>query len=213
MKISKRESEVLQAIYNHLLLSKKLPSYRTLGKELGYDSSPQRVSYFIRQLKLKGFLVEGDEGELVVNHELADKYLEKSHNIDVINVPLLGTIPCGPTASVEECVEDTYQISTNIAKKGNQYFLLRATGDSMDKAGIREGDIMLISTQPCADNGDKVVALVDNQVTLKEFRKIDGTSMLIPRSTNPKNKPVILSEGCTIQGVVVKVFPRGILSD
>lgn len=207
--MSKRELEVLRAIRNYLAHHNEVPSYRQLGKELGYESSPQRVAYFVKRLEDKGY-ISMDGGGIKINLNVAEQQLENFDNIETVEIPLLGTIPCGPTAAVEECVEGTLRISTNIAKRGSQYFLLRAKGDSMDLAGINEGDILLIKSQPCADNGDRVVALVDGQVTLKEFQKINGVSMLLPRSTNDKNKRVIISEECSIQGVVVDVFPGDI---
>lgn len=210
-KLSKREHEVLVAIRNYLAHNNKLPSYRQIGTNLGYDSSPQRVSYFISQLMKKGYLVKMQDGRFKINYDFTEENLENFENIETVEVPLLGTIPCGPTMTVDECVEGTLRVSTEIAKKGSQYFFLRAKGDSMNQAGINEGDILFIKSQVCAENGDRVVALVDGAVTLKEFRRVDGVSMLVPRSDNPKNVPIFISENCSIQGVVVKVFPGSII--
>ena len=210
-KLSRREHEVLVAIRNYLAHNNKLPSYRQIGMNLGYDSSPQRVSYFISQLMKKGYLEKMQNGRFKINYDFAEENLENFENIETVEVPLLGTIPCGPTMTVDECVEGTLRVSTEIAKKGSQYFFLRAKGDSMNQAGIVEGDILFVKSQVCAENGDRVVALVDGAVTLKEFRRADGVSMLIPRSDNPKNVPIFISENCSIQGVVKKVFPGSII--
>jgi repressor LexA len=209
-KLSKREYEVLVAIRNYLAHNNRLPSYREIGKNLGYDSSPQRVSYFMTRLMKKGYLTKDTNSRFTINYDFAEEQLDSFNNIETVEVPILGTIPCGPTMTVEECVEGTIKVSTEIAKKGNQYFFLRATGDSMNLAGIQEGDMLLARSQVCADNGDRVVALVDGGVTLKEFRRVDGINMLLPKSDNPKNKPIIISESCSIQGVVTQVFPSDI---
>lgn len=209
--MSKRELEVLRAIRNYLAHHSKVPSYRQLGRELGYKSSPNRVAYFVKRLEDKGY-VSTDKGDIKINFNVAEEQLDKFDNIETVEIPLLGTIPCGPTIAAEECVEGTLRVSTNIAKRGSQYFLLRAKGDSMNLAGINEGDILLIRSQVTADNNDRVVALVDNEVTLKEFQRTNGVNMLLPRSTNDKNKPIIISENCSVQGVVIKVFPGDIFT-
>jgi repressor LexA len=77
----------------------------------------------------------------------------------------------------------------------------------MNQAGIQNGDLLLIRVQNIANNGDKVVALIDNEVTVKEFRKSDVTCMLVPHSDDPQYQSIVISDDCSIQGVVEKVFP------
>ncbi|MCL5094348.1 MAG: hypothetical protein M1355_04420 [Patescibacteria group bacterium] len=209
--LSKRELEVLAALRGYLAHNNKLPSYRKLGDELGYKSSPQRVAYFISRLRDKGYISINKEGGININYDAAKEYLDNYGSIETVDVPMYeGSIPCGTAVDAEQQTKAVYKISTRIAPKGNNYYLLKAKGDSMDKAGINEGDILLIKSQPCPEDKDKVAALVDNEVTLKEFRRIDGLAMLVPKSTSPRHKPIIITENCSIQGVVVKVFPGDI---
>jgi len=205
-KLSKRELEVLKKIRDYLAHNGGVPSYRQLGKELGYASSPQRAAYFITRLVKKGFIKVGEKG-LTLNTAVAIPYLKNEENIETIEVPILGAIPCGSTVYAEECVESKVKVSTQIAKKGFNYFMLRTTGISMDRAGIEDGDVVLVRQDPCPKNGDIVAALIDGESTLKEYRNIDGLNMLIPRSTSPDYQPIVLSENCSVQGVVVKIFP------
>ena len=84
--------------------------------------------------------------------------------------------------------------------------MLRAFGDSMNKAGINDGDLVLVRQQQTAENGDKVVALIDDEATIKEFHHEGDMIILKPQSTNSKHRPIILTWDFKIQGVVEKVI-------
>jgi repressor LexA len=84
--------------------------------------------------------------------------------------------------------------------------MLKAKGDSMNKKGINPGDLILVRQQHTAKNGDLVVALINDEATVKEYRILDEAIALVPRSTNPKHKPIVLQDDFMIQGVVQKVL-------
>ena len=77
----------------------------------------------------------------------------------------------------------------------------------MNKAGINSGDLLLVRQQDVAENGDKVVALINDEATVKLFERTSGVVILRPKSTNKTHKPIILTNNCMIQGVVVAVLP------
>ena len=107
----------------------------------------------------------------------------------------------------EENIETYIPVSTALAKSGSSYFLVRANGDSMDKAGIKDGSILLVRQQAVAENGDKVVALINDEATAKVFERTEQAVILRPKSNNPEHRPIILTENCQIQGVVVTALP------
>ena len=78
----------------------------------------------------------------------------------------------------------------------------------MNEAGINDGDIVLVRQQSVADPGDKVVALIDNEATIKEYHPVKGAIVLKPHSTNQEHKPIILTDDFQIQGVVVATIPN-----
>ena len=117
---------------------------------------------------------------------------------------------CGSPMLAEENIQAEISISTAIAKKGHEYFLLRADGDSMNQAGINPGDLLLIRQQPTAENGQRVVALIDDEATVKEFDRKGDVVILRPRSSNKEHKPIVLTDNCIIQGVVQAVLPSDI---
>ncbi len=123
-----------------------------------------------------------------------------------VKIPLLGTIACGIPIFAEENIEVKIPISVKLAKPGHRYFLLRASGDSMNKKGINNGDLVLIRQQQTAENGQDVVALIDNEATIKEYHNYGDKIILKPQSTNNNHQPVILTNDFRIQGVVISVI-------
>jgi repressor LexA len=92
-------------------------------------------------------------------------------------------------------------------RPGAQYSIVLAEGDSMNKAGINEGDLLLCRYAEKAETGDRVVALLDGEnVTIKYYDKKDGHRILLPKSSNPRHQPIIPSEGDVVQGIVQEVL-------
>ena len=125
-----------------------------------------------------------------------------------IEIPLVGTAPCGLPILAEENIEAMIPVSQKLARPGAQYFLLRAIGNSMDEAGIQDGDLMLVRQQPVANLGDKAVVIIGDEVTVKEFQPKGGKIILMPRSSDKRHQPIILEHDFIIQGVVVDTLPN-----
>lgn len=127
-------------------------------------------------------------------------------NAHTIKIPLLGTVACGTPIFAEENIEAFIPVSDKFIKPSNRYFILRASGDSMDEVGINDGDLVLIRQQNTAFEGDNVVALIDNEATIKEFHYGNNMIILKPRSKNSKHQPIVLTSDFWIQGVVETVI-------
>lgn len=134
----------------------------------------------------------------LVNNDVVEEH--------TVNVPLLGMIACGIPIFAEENIEALIPVSVKLAKPGNRYFLLQASGNSMDKKGINDGDLVLIKQQSTAENGQDVVALIDNEATIKEYHNYGDKIILKPRSTYSGHQPIILTSDFRIQGIVVTVI-------
>ncbi len=98
-----------------------------------------------------------------------------------------------------------FSVSQKIARPGASYFILRADGESMNKV-IKNGDLVIVRQQPVAENGDIVVALIDDRATLKEFNKTKDHIIFRPKSTKKEFKDIILGSDFFIQGVVVSII-------
>ena len=130
-----------------------------------------------------------------------------------IEVPLLGSIAAGAPMLAEENVEAVIPVSTTLARPGSKYFLLRVVGTSMNEAKVsgvnmEDGSIVLVRQQPSADDGDVVVALINDEATVKILERKNGMVILRPKSSDTKHMPIVLTDNCIIQGVVVGVLPR-----
>ena len=121
-----------------------------------------------------------------------------------IRVPVLGTIACGIPKFAEENIEEYVRLPVALFGKGN-FFILRAYGDSMIEAGIDNGDLVLIRQQNYADEGQIVVALMEDEATLKRFYPEPKKHRI---RLHPENSHMddIYVDNCEIQGVAVKVL-------
>ncbi|MDE1925059.1 MAG: transcriptional repressor LexA [Patescibacteria group bacterium] len=178
------------------------PSLREIARELNYVS-PRSVQLMLQRLENAGLLRYID-GVIKLSQKrtpLADRTVE---------VPLVGSIACGAPSLAEQSPEAILDVSTKIARPGHTYFLLRAVGNSMNKSGIKNGDLVLVRQQPTADEGEKVVALINDDATIKFFHREGDVVVLRPNSTDKKYKPIVLTDGFIIQGVVAAVLPSNV---
>lgn len=194
-----KDISVLKFIRNTFINSGTGPSLREINEVTG-GKSPRSASIILDRLEKDGFIKRQ-------NGKIISIAFEKPNSVSTINIPLVGAVPCGAPMLAEQNIETYIPVSTALAKKGSNYFLLRATGDSMNLAGINDKDILLVRQQETADNGEKVVALIDEEATVKILDKKDDVVILKPKSSNSSHKPIILSNNCQIQGVVVAVLP------
>jgi repressor LexA len=204
--ISDKDKRVFSLIRNYLIHKGKSPTLREINEVTG-GKSPRSASIVIDRL-IKAGLVEKTGKKL----KLLRQDLEQKIPFETtVQIPLVGSVPCGMPVLAEENIETYIPVSTALANKGSVFFLLRATGDSMNMAGINDGDILLIRQQSTAENGDRVVALIDDEATVKIFEKTDQAIILKPKSTNPDHMPIILTNNFEIQGVVKAVLPSDLL--
>jgi len=194
-----KDIAVLKFIRNMFINSGIGPSLREINEVTG-GKSPRSASIILDRLEKDGFIKRE-------NGKIFSIAFEKPNSVSTINIPLVGAVPCGAPMLAEQNIETYIPVSTALAKKGSNYFLLRATGDSMNLAGINDKDILLVRQQETADNGEKVIALIDEEATVKVLEKKDDVVILRPRSSNSSHKPIVLTNNCKIQGVVVAVLP------
>lgn len=124
-----------------------------------------------------------------------------------VKIPLLGNVACGVPLLAEQNIDSYVSISKGLMQSTCNYFILRAIGDSMNAAGINDGDLVLIKQQQVANENDLVVALIDDEATIKEFHRKQNMIILKPKSNNQKHQPIILTNDFRIQGIVETVIP------
>ncbi len=125
-------------------------------------------------------------------------------NVQSVRIPVLGAIACGIPKFAEENIEEYVKLPVSLFGQGD-YFILRAVGDSMIGASIEDGDLVLIRKQDYANEGQIVVALINNDATLKRFYPEPKKHRVRLHPENPEMDDIITKD-CEIQGVAVKVF-------
>jgi repressor LexA len=196
-----KDREALRHIRNWLIHRGKSPSVRDLQKLLKYNS-PRSAALVLERLMKSGIIRRRPDGTL----QLVKDPAAENMNPQTVDIPLVGSVACGMPIFAEENIEAMIPVAKSLARPGSRYFLLRAVGDSMNLAGIEDGDLVLVRQQITAESGDLVVALIDDEATVKEFHRSDDMVVLKPRSRNKKHQPIILTEDFQIQGVAIKTI-------
>lgn len=197
LNLTSKQLEALRHIRNSVAHTGKAPSVRNIMNALGYQS-PRSASLVIDELIKKGLIRKRKNGNIQLVRDIDGRL----YHAQTVDVPLVGAVACGTPILAQENIEGYLPVSTRLAKSNHKYFLLRAVGDSMNKAGINDGDLVLIQQQPMAEEGDIVVALIDDGATVKKFHYADRAVVLKPLSSNKKHKPIILTEDFQVQGIV-----------
>lgn len=122
---------------------------------------------------------------------------------EMISIPIIGNITAGTPILATENIEDTFTLSLNFVKHDNELFILKVNGNSMIKAGINEGDLAIIEKRTSANNGDIVVALIEEEATIKRFYLEKDHIRLQPE--NDSMEPIIV-ENCSILGKLVGIY-------
>lgn len=201
-RLSPTDTRALVFIRNLIVHKGRGPSVRELAAELGFRS-PRSGALVLERLAAAGFVGRKADGEL----QLLRSPPGTRDRAQTVRVPLVGSAPCGAPMLATQNIEGWIPVSEELARPPHRYFLLRAVGDSMTESGIPDGSLVLVRQQPTAENGDVVVALIDDEATIKEFRRSGDVVTLLPRSRARKHRPIILSREFLVQGVAVATIP------
>jgi len=180
----------------------------TYSKKRGYSPSiPELAKYFKRAVgTIHEHLQKLQEGGYLQKEENKRRSIQISETEKLVQIPLLGTIAAGqPIEAIQE--KETIAVPKNMIPNASKVYALRVVGNSMIDENINDGDIILVKQQETAENGQKIVALIDNhEVTLKKFYKERGHIRLQPANKNME--PLIFRSGrdISIQGIVLNVI-------
>ncbi len=199
-----KDVEALKHIRNFSLSNGRVPSTRELMKLMGYRS-PRSAALIVNRLAGQRFLKKGIDGSFKVFKDGGDV---ATNYVQTVKVPLVGVVACGKPIIANENLQGFFAISTDIARPPHKYFILRAQGDSMNLKEIFHGDMLLIRQQYHAEKGDVVVALIDDEATVKDYQPFEGMIALLPRSTSKKHAPIIVKKNFLLQGVFVTKLPK-----
>ena len=210
VELNKREKSILRFIEREIMNDGYPPSVREIGQAVGL-SSTATVHGYLEKLEKKGYikkqdkkgrtlrLLKGSSGEAKKTSS-KDFYTQK----ELVEVPVVGKITAGMPILAVENVTDTFPIPIDFV--GNsECFMLTVRGESMIEAGILDGDYILVKKQNTANNGEIVVALIEDEATVKTFYKEKDHIRLQPE--NSTMDPIIVPD-CKILGKVIGVFRK-----
>lgn len=186
--------EIVEAINAFFLSYQRTPSITELANAVGRARS--NIHSYLREMSRLGMIrYDGKTLETRITRK-ADSGVTMS--------PILGSVACGEPQYAEEHFEEYVALPTAVFGKG-EFFLLRADGYSMIEAGIEPGDLVVVRKQNTAEDGDIIVALVDNQTTLKRFYRDKDRKCV---RLHPENREMddIYVKRCYIQGVAENVI-------
>jgi repressor LexA len=177
------------------------PTTREIQRILGLKS-PRSVSQYLGALEQAGYIRRGNGARNIRVVSTAEVDLPDVGT--TIRVPIVGSAPCGLPLLAEQNITGYIRVSTKLARPPHQYFILKAVGDSMDRADIHDQDMVLVRQQQVAENGRVVVALIDDEATIKRLRIGRGHITLEPQSNNSVHRPIVLERDFRIQGEVIQ---------
>lgn len=196
--LTPRQKQILDYIYDFVRTKGYPPSVREICAATNLRSTATVHGYLV-QLEKKGYLSRDPQKPRAI--DVIDK---KIFNNQLVEVPLIGNVTAGQPILAEENIEEIYSLSKELIHDSN-VFMLKVQGDSMINAGILNGDYVFVKVTNTAENGDIVVALIEDKATVKRFYKEEGFVRLQPE--NPHMQPIIVKD-VKILGKVIGLFRR-----
>lgn len=191
------QAKILAYIEKATLQKGYPPSVREICEATGLKSTSTVHGHLIR-LEKKGLLYRDSMKPRAISVP-ADHQMYRS---EVVNVPIVGRVTAGAPILATENIDDYIALPQNMLGSGDHY-ILSVRGESMIDAGIMDGDYVVVRKQMTAYNGDIVIAMIDDEATVKRFYKEDGHFRLQPE--NQTMEPIIVSE-VTILGKVISLY-------
>lgn len=208
-KLTKMQQQVYDFIVRTIREQGYAPSVREIGEALGLKS-PSTVHFHVKHLQELGLIDKGAGKGRAIALKQDTAPAAETAPVRVTpreeserprrQVPILGNVAAGSPILAQECIEDYLTFDTG--GHDEEYFALRVRGESMLGLGILPGDLVVVHRQQVAHNGEIVVALLEDEATVKTFSRKDGKIWLLP--ANPDYQPIDGTD-CTILGRVVAV--------
>ena len=197
-KITDKQREILEYIKEMILKKGYPPAVREICEAVHLKSTSSVHSH-LESLEKNGYIRRDPTKPRTI--EILDDDFALTRR-ELVNVPVIGTVAARVPILAEQNIEDYLPIPAEILPN-KEVFMLKVKGNSMIEAGIYNGDKVIVAKQPNAENGDKVVALVDDSATVKTFYKENGHFRLQPE--NSSMDPIILDQ-VEILGKVIGLF-------
>ncbi len=202
--LSKMQQRIYDYLADFIREQGYAPSVREIGEAVGLKS-PSTVHFHLKHLEEAGYIEKGaGKGRAIaLTRRDEPEAPAAAPEPPADRVPILGNVAAGSPILAEECIEDYLAFDTG--GRPEEYFALHVRGDSMINAGILSGDLVVVRRQPVANNGEIVVALLEDEATVKRYSRRNGHVWLLPE--NEDYQPI---DGtyASILGRVIAVIRR-----
>lgn len=185
-KMTRKQQEIYDFIAAFITEHSYPPSVREICDGVGLRS-PSTVHFHLQNMEEKGFLAKDGKARALTLAQTAEKAaaapaepVYEEPEIPAGRVPIVGTVAAGTPILAQECIEDYLTFDTN--GRDGEYFALRVRGESMLNAGILPGDLVVVHQQREAHNGEIVVALIEDEATVKRLQRRNGEVWLLPEN-------------------------------
>ena len=207
--LTDRQKSIFRYIKKEIAAKGYPPSVREIGEAVGLKS-PASVHSHLKTLENKGYLRRDPEKPRAIevlkfkDSKISSAPGNENNSREIIEVPILGRVTAGVPIFSEENIEDFFPLPLDYFNPGNRdVFMLEVKGNSMINAGINSGDYVVAVQQEVAENGDIVIALLENETTVKRYFKGHNQIRLEPE--NP-SYDVITGQSISILGKVIGLF-------
>jgi repressor LexA len=198
--LTDRQREILTFIQQFKNETGYPPTLREIGKKFGI-SSTFGVKRHLDALEKKGYLI------IESNSSRAISILNEEKNSQLENqIPVIGRVAAGSPILAIENIEGNIVVDPSFKKNGGESFALKVKGDSMMNAGIFEGDLVIVNQSSTAASGDIVVALINNEATVKTFKQKNDKIFLIPENDKYSIIEIKETDEFSLVGKVVGVI-------
>jgi len=197
MKLTEKQKEFLGFVSEYIRDWSRPPSFEEICSHFGFNSY-NTVTTYLKTLERKGYVRLPDRKNLKRSIEVISPVETRRFEF-----PLLGRVAAGKPIEAVETV-DVIEVPPSMIGQGD-HFVLQVKGDSMQEDGILDGDFIIVRKQPAAENGETVVALINNEATVKKYyQRDDGVEL---RPAHSGMAPILVHQGdLRIQGKVVGVM-------
>ena len=197
-KLTSRQQQVLDLVRQHIDQTGYPPTRADIARDLGFKSANAAEEH-LKALARKGAI------EMIAGASRGIRLPESA------GIPIVGRVAAGNPVLAEQNIEEYCDLAPTFFKPRADYFLV-VQGDSMIEAGILDGDLLAVHTTRVANNGDIVVARIEDEVTVKRLRRTGQKHVVELLPENPDYKPIrvdLRDQAFTIEGISVGVLRRG----
>lgn len=199
IKLTPRQQQVLDLIKRHIIDTGYPPTRADIARELGFKS-PNAAEEHLKALAKKGAI------EMIPGASRGIRVPELANE----GLPIVGRVAAGNPILAEENIEEHCDLKANFFSPSADY-LLRVSGQSMQDIGILDGDLLAVKSQKTANNGDIIVARIDDEVTVKRLQKGKQAHELLLIAENQDYQPIkvdLSSQDFAIEGISVGIIRR-----